>query len=120
VRTLDLSRGDDPQLVVYFYATGTRLGPDFLKLQLLASLERIFDPDVPSALVRLSIQVRRPVTREAALEAARDLARELVPEVRKRLTGGRVPSAEGGRGGARSPSIGGVSGGRKPPLEEVR
>jgi EpsI family protein len=85
VRTLDLSRGNDHQLVVYFYATGERLGPDFLKLQLLASLERIFDPDVPSALVRLSIQVGRSVTREEALEAARDLARELVPAVRKRL-----------------------------------
>jgi EpsI family protein len=83
---LVLVRGSEEEVVVYFYAAGERLGPSYLALQLAGAWERLFDPDVASALVRFSARVDgRTQTRESALASIRDLARDLVPELRRRL-----------------------------------
>src|SRR5581483_6379739 len=53
-----LVRGADKQMIAYFYAAGTWLGPSYAWSQLRAAVERFRSPDVPSALVRLSAPVR--------------------------------------------------------------
>jgi hypothetical protein len=80
-----LVRGADQQLVVYFYAAGTWLGPSYVASQLRAALERFRTPDVPSALVRLSAPVREGDSPESAFGSIRDFAVELVPVLRAQL-----------------------------------
>jgi EpsI family protein len=84
-----LVRGADRQLIVYFYAAGTWLGPSYLGSQLRAALERFRSPDVPCALVRMSAPVRDAQSPDEVWGSIRRFALELVPELRVRLGEGK-------------------------------
>lgn len=81
-----LVRGADKQMIAYFYAAGTWLGPSYVWSQLRAAVERFRSPDVPSALVRLSAPVRNGEDPEETWTAFRDFAGDLVPALQARLT----------------------------------
>jgi EpsI family protein len=80
-----LARGNDRQLIVYFYAAGRWLGPGYIESQLRAAVQRFWSPEVPCALVRLSAPIGPGDSADDVFGSIRRLADELIPALLKRL-----------------------------------